>query len=100
MIVLGIAAGGTAAFAMGFSPSWFRVVVATILGFAVGATIDVGLTVLSGPTGAHGLVLLPVYKFYGFTETGLIAITFSLVGAAGAALRNHNRIRGPNDLRA
>jgi hypothetical protein len=100
-LLLGILTGGIAAFAMGSSPSWARVLLASVLGFAVGATIDIGMTVLVGSAMVtRAAVALPVYGPYGFTEGGLIAIPFSLIGAAGAALRNYNRIRSPNDLRA
>ena len=101
--LLGILTGGIAALAMGSSPSWARVMIASFLGFAVGTAVDIGLTMLLGiesGVAALAAVALPVYGPYGFTQAGLIAIPFSLIGAAMAALRNYNRIRGPNDLRA
>jgi hypothetical protein len=98
-IILGLVTGSVAMFAMGDGPGWGRLILATIAGLVVGLGIDVGLMVLSGPLVARTAVMLPLYSPYGLTESGLIAIPFSLVGAVLAARRNWVRISDPNDLR-
>jgi hypothetical protein len=94
-ILLGLATGSVAMFAMGDSPGWGRLVLATLAGLAVGLGIDVVMSVSL----ASRAVVLPLYPPFGLTESGLIAIPFSLIGAALAARRNWARIRDPNDLR-
>jgi len=100
-VLIGILAGLVAAWAMGDSPKWWRVVPASLLGFLAGAAADVAfpyVTQMPARLVDH-FVAVPLIGHYGLSSDGLFAIPLGVLGAAIAALRNYNRIRSPNDLR-
>jgi len=91
-LFIGLLAGSVSAWVIGNSTSWWRVILATLIGLAAGVVADVGLPYISHmPSDLLRVwVTHPLIGHYGLTQAAITGIPLGLLGAALAALRNYN----------